>query len=162
MFTCAIFWPTQKEVNDRGLPRLHRARKCSASSTPTSAANNEQWNDIPVKGGELFAFDDASTYIQEPPFFTDLHPTPDEIEADQRCPRAGDGRGFSVTTDHISARPARSKRIRPRRQIPDGAWPGATPIDFNSYGSRRRGNDRVMTRGTFANIRSEESAGIRH
>jgi aconitate hydratase len=101
-----------------------------------------------VRGGELFAWSDASTYIQNPPFFTDLSPQPRPIVPIQaaRClVMVGD----SVTTDHIS--PAGSIK----KDSPAGAYlmeHGVRPIDFNSYGSRR-GNDRVMTRGTFANIR---------
>jgi aconitate hydratase len=109
---------------------------------------NEQWNEIPMKGGELFAFDDKSTYIQEPPFFVGLKGVPDEI-----LPIKGAFVlvmvGDSVTTDHIS--PAGSIK----KDSPAGKYlmeHGVQPLDFNSYGSRR-GNDRVMTRGTFANIR---------
>ena len=109
---------------------------------------NETWNAIPVSGGDLYDWDEDSTYIQEPPFFTDL--TLDispisNIENARVLVKAGD----SITTDHIS---------------PAGAIAGSSPaaqylrehgvklLDFNTYGSRR-GNDRVMTRGTFANIR---------
>src|SRR5450432_4203641 len=109
---------------------------------------NPEWNAIPVRGGELFEFDEKSTYIQEPPFFIDLKPKPSPIKS------IVGGRvlvmvGDSVTTDHIS--PAGSIK----KETPAGNFlmdAGVRPIDFNSYGSRR-GNDRVMTRGTFANIR---------
>jgi aconitate hydratase len=109
---------------------------------------NSTWNDIPLTGGALYQWSGDSTYIQEPPFFADLKPelaSPSDI----RGARVLMLLGHSVTTDHIS---------------PAGAIPAATPAgqyligqgvqprDFNSYGSRR-GNDRVMTRGTFANIR---------
>jgi aconitate hydratase len=139
-------WPTQEEVN----------QTIAACITPemfqkqySNVANgSEQWNAIPVKGGELFEWDAASTYIQEPPFFTDLSPEPKRIE------RIAGARvlamvGDSVTTDHIS--PAGSIK----KDSPAGRYlieHGVRPLDFNSYGSRR-GNDRVMTRGTFANIR---------
>ena len=110
--------------------------------------SNEAWNAIPVKGGQLFAWDPDSTYIQEPPFFQEM---PEEagviapIEGARVLVKVGD----SVTTDHIS--PAGSIAV----DAPAGAYlveKGVAKGDFNSYGSRR-GNDRVMTRGTFANIR---------
>ena len=109
---------------------------------------NETWNAISGAGGELFAFTESSSYIQEPPFFVDLTPEPAPL-ADIRGARVLALLGDSVTTDHIS----------PAGDIPaDG--PAGTYLktfglekkDFNSFGSRR-GNDRVMTRGTFANIR---------
>jgi aconitate hydratase len=139
-------WPTQKQVNDVMAacisPEMFRKQYANVGS------KNEQWNAIPVKGGELFAFDDASTYIQEPPFFTNLKPTPEPIKPIQNA-RVLVMVGDSVTTDHIS--PAGSIK----KDGPAGEFlmkHGVRPIDFNSYGSRR-GNDRVMTRGTFANIR---------
>ena len=112
------------------------------------AERNEQWNQIPVKGGELFQWDEKSTYIQEPPFFTNLTPEAQPIKSIQEA-RVLVMVGDSVTTDHIS--PAGSIK----KDSPAGKFlieHGVSAIDFNSYGSRR-GNDRVMTRGTFANIR---------
>jgi len=139
-------WPTQKEVNDVMAacisPEMFRKQYANVGS------KNEQWNAIPVKGGELFAFDEASTYIQEPPFFTDLKPTPDPIKPIEKA-RVLVMVGDSVTTDHISPAGAIKKNG------PAGEFlmkHGVGPLDFNSYGSRR-GNDRVMVRGTFANIR---------
>ena len=110
--------------------------------------SNEEWNKIPVKGGELFEWDAESTYIQEPPFFIDMSPEPAPIQPIQKA-RVLVKVGDSVTTDHIS--PAGSIAI----DSPAGQYlieKGVEPKGFNSYGSRR-GNDRVMTRGTFANIR---------
>lgn len=139
-------WPTQQEVHDVVAssisPEMFRGQYDNVGN------KNPEWNAIPVKGGELYAWDQHSTYIQEPPFFTDLKPTPDPIRAieNARClVMVAD----SVTTDHIS--PAGSIK----KSSPAGHWlieHGVQPLDFNSYGSRR-GNDRVMTRGTFANIR---------
>ncbi len=110
--------------------------------------SNEKWNAIPVPEGALYAWDEWSTYIQEPPFFTDLGTTPGPIQSitgGRVLVKVGD----SVTTDHIS----------PAGSIPADSPAGkylqdhdVAPQEFNSYGSRR-GNDRVMTRGTFANIR---------
>ncbi len=110
--------------------------------------SNEAWNAIPVKGGTLFDWDERSTYIQEPPFFIDMSPEPEPIqpiEGARVLVKVGD----SVTTDHIS--PAGAIPL----DSPAGAYlvdHGVEKKDFNSYGSRR-GNDRVMTRGTFGNIR---------
>ncbi|MEX2535372.1 MAG: aconitate hydratase AcnA [Trueperaceae bacterium] len=110
--------------------------------------SNEEWNKIPVKGGELFGWDEDSTYIQEPPFFVDMSPQPEPIRPIKGA-RVLAKVGDSVTTDHISPAGAIG------RDTPAGRYlieKGVTQKNFNSYGSRR-GNDRVMTRGTFANIR---------
>ena len=146
-------WPTQKEVQDAisscVTPELFRKQYAKADS------GNEQWNEIPVKGGELFAWDEASTYIQEPPFFAGITGEEGNPKPEVRSPKPITNArvlamvGDSVTTDHIS--PAGSIK----KDSPAGTYlmeHGVKPIDFNSYGSRR-GNDRVMTRGTFANIR---------
>ncbi len=109
---------------------------------------NETWNAIHSGEGELFEWAAASTYIQEPPFFTELSrdvPHIKEIRGARVLALLGD----SITTDHIS--PAGTIAA----DGPAGRFliaNGVQPRDFNSYGSRR-GNDRVMTRGTFANIR---------
>jgi aconitate hydratase len=109
---------------------------------------NAMWNDIRVAGGELFAWQEDSTYIKEPPFLVDLSPEPQPILplAGARCLAL---LGDSVTTDHISPAGAIAA------DSPAGKYlqaAGVQPTDFNSYGSRR-GNDQVMTRGTLANIR---------
>ncbi|MFP5247514.1 MAG: aconitate hydratase, partial [Thermoanaerobaculia bacterium] len=112
------------------------------------AEQNPLWNEIPSSTGLLYDLDPESTYIQEPPFFAELDQqasTSQEIRGARPLAIFGD----SVTTDHIS--PAGSiKATSPAgRYLQEN---GVTPQDFNSYGSRR-GNDRVMTRGTFANVR---------
>ena len=109
---------------------------------------NPDWNAIPVAGGDLFAFREDSTYIQEPPFFQGLTKAPAPL-TDIVGARVLAVLGDSVTTDHIS--PAGDIALA----SPAGRFLGAKGVekkDFNSYGSRR-GNDRVMVRGTFANIR---------
>jgi len=109
---------------------------------------NETWNNIPTSEGELYSWDEQSTYIQEPPFFLDLSRDEPHMEKIKRA-RVLAVLGDSITTDHIS--PAGSIAA----DSPAGKYlveRGVAPRDFNSYGSRR-GNDRVMTRGTFANIR---------
>jgi len=110
--------------------------------------SNEVWNAIDVAAGDLYTWDEASTYIQEPPFLVDLGAEPAAIESISGA-RVLLLLGDSVTTDHIS--PAGSiGKDSPAGKYLIGA--GVEPVDFNSYGSRR-GNDRVMHRGTFANIR---------
>jgi aconitate hydratase len=110
--------------------------------------SNDVWNRIPVAAGDLYTWDEASTYIQEPPFLVDIAPQPSPIQP-LRGARVLAALGDSVTTDHIS--PAGSIA----KDSPAGRFliaRGVQPVDFNSYGARR-GNDRVMVRGTFANIR---------
>ncbi|NLX13302.1 MAG: aconitate hydratase AcnA [Phycisphaerales bacterium] len=109
---------------------------------------DETWQAIPTEGSDLYAWSPDSTYIREPSFFEDLSPEPRPIHpiTGARClVMVGD----SVTTDHISPAGA----IKP--DSPAGRYlqeHGVKPSEFNSYGSRR-GNDQVMVRGTFANIR---------
>ena len=110
--------------------------------------SNPRWNAVPTSTGELYDWDEASTYIQEPPFLAELSREP-QPPASIHGARVLLALGDSVTTDHIS--PAGSIA----KTSPAGTFlveHGVPPADFNSYGARR-GNDRVMTRGTFANIR---------
>ena len=139
-------WPTQNEVHDAMTaslgPEMFKKQYANVANA------NEDWNKIPVKGGELFNFDEKSTYIQEPPFFTDLSPEPKPIQAIHGA-RVLVMVGDSVTTDHISPAGAIKKDSPAGKFLMEN---NVGPLDFNSYGARR-GNDRVMTRGTFANIR---------
>ncbi|WP_161882779.1 aconitate hydratase AcnA [Deinococcus alpinitundrae] len=110
--------------------------------------SNAQWNAIPVSGGDLYNWNENSTYIQNPPFFENLADGVKEV-SDIESARVLVKVADSVTTDHIS--PAGSFGA----SSPAGKFlieNGVPQKDFNSYGSRR-GNDRIMTRGTFANIR---------
>jgi aconitate hydratase len=112
------------------------------------ADQNPKWNEIPSSRGEIYQWDEKSDYIHEPPFFADFSMSAGRI-ADIRGARPLGIFGDSVTTDHISPAGA----IKPNS--PAGQYlvsRGIKPEDFNSYGSRR-GNDLVMTRGTFANVR---------
>ncbi len=109
---------------------------------------NQQWNAIPVKGGDLFSFDANSTYVQNPPYFEGLTMQVGTIKAIHGA-RVLLKLGDSITTDHISPAGAFSAKSPAGKYLNELGVPVA---DFNSYGSRR-GNDRVMTRGTFANIR---------
>jgi aconitate hydratase len=112
------------------------------------AEQNPMWNEIPSTEGDVYQWDPESTYIQEPPFFENFSMQPGTL-ASIHGARALAIFGDSVTTDHISPAGAIKKTS------PAGIYlqeRGVKPEDFNSYGSRR-GNDRVMTRGTFANVR---------
>ena len=142
----ADIWPTADEIGAHLAvaedPATFRRLYDGISSS------NVSWNAIPVAGEALYGWEDQSTYIQEPPFFVEM--TPDvrpigSIKAARVLVKVGD----STTTDHISPAGPIAK------DSPAGLYlqeQGVKPLDFNSYGSRR-GNDRVMTRGTFANIR---------
>ncbi len=112
------------------------------------AAQNPKWNEIPGSAGQLYAWDGASTYIQHPPFFENFSMQPGTV-AEISGARPLGIFGDSVTTDHISPAGA-IKAASPAGQYL--VEHGVEPTDFNSYGSRR-GNDRIMTRGTFANVR---------
>ena len=139
-------WPSQQEISDTISEALKPVMFDKRYSNVFDA--NETWNAISGQEEDLFKFDDASTYVQEPPFFVDLSPEPGPIE-DISGARVLAMLGDSVTTDHIS--PAGSIAV----DSPAGRYlieKGVEPKDFNSYGSRR-GNHEVMMRGTFANIR---------
>ena len=112
------------------------------------ADQNPKWNEVPSSTGEIYHWDDLSTYIQEPPFFTDFSMEPGHIHEIKGARPLGIF-GDSVTTDHISPAGAIKKTSPAGRFLSEH---GVAFEDFNSYGSRR-GNDRIMTRGTFANVR---------
>ncbi len=139
-------WPTQNEirraVEEAVTPEQFRDRYADVFT------GNETWNAIEGTKELVYAWDPASTYIREPPFFHDLTLDPKPVQ-EIRGARVLVMVGDSVTTDHIS----------PAGAIPEDSPAGQYLInqgvereDFNSYGSRR-GNDEVMVRGTFANIR---------
>ncbi|MGD9723985.1 MAG: aconitate hydratase AcnA [Pirellulales bacterium] len=110
--------------------------------------SNDKWNALPTSSSDLYEWDAASTYIQEPPFLIGLERTPGKI-APIRGARVLAMLGDSVTTDHISPAGSIAAKSPAGRYLVEQ---GVEQVDFNSYGARR-GNDRVMTRGTFANIR---------
>jgi aconitate hydratase len=139
-------WPTQQEILETVQNSL------SADMFKEQYGNvytgNAKWNAIPSAAGDVYQWTETSTYIQEPPFFlnTSLEVKPIEPISGARVLGLF---GDSITTDHIS--PAGSIAA----DSPAGKYliaRGVEKKDFNSYGTRR-GNDRVMTRGTFANIR---------
>ncbi len=139
-------WPTQKEIN----------KLVSKSVTATAfrrryknvTHGNTNWNKIKSANSDLFNWKADSSYIQEPPYFIDMKKESGKIPS-IKAARVLISVGDSITTDHIS--PAGDIAV----DSPAGKYLlslGVKAEDFNSYGSRR-GNDRVMTRGTFANIR---------
>jgi aconitate hydratase len=139
-------WPTLQEVRDQMAAALKPEvfRKLYSNF----AEQNPKWNEIPSTTGNVYSFDVTSTYIQEPPFFTNFSLTPGAIKPITGARVLGLF-GDSVTTDHISPAGAIKKTSPAGKFLLDN---GVTFEDFNSYGSRR-GNDRIMTRGTFANVR---------
>ncbi|WVZ66074.1 hypothetical protein U9M48_015348 [Paspalum notatum var. saurae] len=139
-------WPSNEEIAEveqsSVLPDMFR------STYEAITQGNPMWNQLSVPNAKRYPWDPSSTYIHDPPFFKDITPTPPgprSVEDAYCLLKFGD----SITTDHIS--PAGSIP----RDSPAGKYlleRGVQPKDFNSYGSRR-GNDEVMARGTFANIR---------
>jgi aconitate hydratase len=142
----ADLWPTQSEVRDAMLSALQP--EVFRRLYRDFAKQNPKWNEVPSSEGDVYTWDTASTYIQEPPFFLNFQTQPAPLSPIVGA-RALGIFGDSVTTDHISPAGAIKK------SSPAGVFlqeRGVAAEDFNSYGSRR-GNDRIMTRGTFANVR---------
>jgi aconitate hydratase len=139
-------WPTLEEIHQAMTSALKPEvfRQLYADF----ASQNPKWNEITSSTGDLYAWDEKSDYIHEPPFFENFSMQLGEI-AEVRDARPLGIFGDSVTTDHISPAGAIKKTSPAGRYLIER---GVEPIDFNSYGSRR-GDDRVMTRGTFANVR---------
>jgi len=139
-------WPTPEEVaeymNNAMNPETFKKAYDGIEQS------NQTWNDIPISGGAVYEWKADSTYIQEPPFFMNMSAEPDPISPVQHA-RNLVMVGGSTTTDHISPAGVISPDSPAGRYLIEK---GVKQKDFNSYGSRR-GNDRVMTRGTFANIR---------
>ena len=139
-------WPTSQEIQDAMsksiTPAMYKSRYSNVFQGDTD------WQKVPVKEGETFAWDANSTYINNPPYFKGMQKEPAPVQDIIGANVLGLF-GDSITTDHIS--PAGS--FKP--ETPAGAYlvgRGVKPADFNQYGARR-GHDEVMTRGTFANIR---------
>jgi aconitate hydratase len=139
-------WPSPKEVEDEIL------RSVKAEMFHTQYADvfggDDRWRALPNPEGDLYAWDESSTYVKNPPFFDGMTLTPAGVRPITGA-RALAMLGDSITTDHIS--PAGSIPAA----SPAGKWliaHGVKTVDFNSYGARR-GNHEVMMRGTFANIR---------
>ncbi len=139
-------WPTLSEIR-------HTMQSALAPETFRKfyrdfADQNPKWNEIPASTGDVYQWDEKSDYIHEPPFFQNFSMEAGHIE-EIRGARALGIFGDSVTTDHISPAGAIKETSPAGKYLMSR---GIQPRDFNSYGSRR-GNDLVMTRGTFANVR---------
>ncbi|HEY9155074.1 MAG TPA: aconitase family protein, partial [Opitutaceae bacterium] len=139
-------WPTLQEVRD--LLQSALKPEIFRKLYTDFASQNPKWNEVPSSTGNVYSFDSKSTYIQEPPFFENFGMKTGTI-ANVTGARALGIFGDSVTTDHISPAGAIKKSSPAGKYLIEN---GVSFEDFNSYGSRR-GNDRVMTRGTFANVR---------
>jgi aconitate hydratase len=139
-------WPSLSEIQDAMQKAL--SPETFRKLYRDFADQNPKWNDIPSSSGDIYQWDEKSDYIHEPPFFQNFSMEPGHIE-EIRGVRALGIFGDSVTTDHISPAGA-IKETSPAGKYLKSR--GIQPRDFNSYGSRR-GNDLVMTRGTFANVR---------
>src|SRR5947199_3125778 len=139
-------WPTLSEIQ-------HMMQRALAPETFRKlyrdfAGQNPKWNEIPSSTGDIYQWDEKSDYIHDPPFFENFSMEPGQI-AEIRGARALGIFGDTVTTDHISPAGAIKETSPAGKYLVSR---GVQPRDFNSYGSRR-GNDLVMTRGTFANVR---------
>ena len=139
-------WPSDKEVAETVTGCLTREQ--FQKQYADVFTGSEEWQAISTSTGEMYQWDEKSTYVQDPPFFTGMTLEVGEIEP-IRSARCLALLGDSVTTDHISPAGA----IKPDSPAGEYLIDNDVPVSmFNSFGSRR-GNDRVMTRGTFANIR---------
>ncbi|HEV3164453.1 MAG TPA: aconitate hydratase AcnA [Isosphaeraceae bacterium] len=139
-------WPSQREVQDT-IQKSVRSEMFHKEYSEVFQGD-ERWNSLPVPKGDLFEWDESSTYVKNPPYFEHMTVEPPSL-TQIRNARVLAVLGDSITTDHIS--PAGSIKV----QSPAGLYltnHGVDVKDFNSYGSRR-GNHEVMVRGTFANIR---------
>jgi len=139
-------WPTQREIHDTVMASVKS--DMFHKEYGEVYKGDEQWNGLPVPEGDLYAWEDDSTYVRNPPYFEGMTAELPEIKP-LKGARVLALLGDSITTDHIS--PAGSIKA----DGPAGRYlieRGVGPRDFNSYGSRR-GNHEVMVRGTFANVR---------
>lgn len=147
-------WPSNQEI---AAEVAKVSSKMFSEQYSDVFSGNKDWQSLNIPKGDTYAWQKESTYIQHPPYFIDMQPTPAAISSIKEA-RILALLGDSITTDHIS--PAGSIKT----DSPAGKYlqaQGVAPIDFNSYGARR-GNHEVMVRGTFANIRikNEMLAGV--
>ncbi len=139
-------WPSQKAIHDAVIANIDSTMfKSSYNSVFEGDAN---WKGIDSPEGEIYTWDEKSTYVKNPPYFEGMSMTPPPV-SDIRGARVLALLGDSVTTDHISPAGSIAKDGPAAKYLMDQ---GVKPVDFNSFGSRR-GNHEVMMRGTFANIR---------
>jgi aconitate hydratase A / 2-methylisocitrate dehydratase len=142
----ADVWPTEAEIDEIVASAI--GAEMFTDSYSDVFAGDEQWQSLPTPEGDIFEWDEESTYVRKPPYFEGM-PTDPEPVGDISSARVLLKLGDSITTDHIS--PAGAIKA----DAPAGTYlseHGVERKDFNSYGSRR-GNHEVMIRGTFANIR---------
>ncbi len=148
-------WPSEEEIKEMSEKNISPEMYLHTYQNVSKA--NQKWNEIPYKGEEIYKWQKDSTYIQEPSFFQNMPKELPNLQAKNilkaRClVKVGD----SITTDHISPAGAIPE------DMPAGKYlleQGVSLKDFNSFGSRR-GNDRVMTRGTFGNIRLKNQIAL--
>jgi aconitate hydratase len=139
-------WPSAAEVD--ALVRRTVTTELFTSQYRDVFAGEDAWRALPVPGGSRFAWEEQSTYVRKPPYFTAMRREPAPL-ADLAGARVLAVLGDSITTDHISPAGSIAKESPAARYLVER---GVATADFNSYGSRR-GNDEVMVRGTFANTR---------
>jgi len=139
-------WPSQKEVDEIVTANINR--EMFKSSYEEVFAGDSNWAQVESSTGQIYSWDDSSTYVKNPPYFEGMTMQP-EAKGDIVGARALALLGDSVTTDHISPAGGIQPDSPAGKYLQDN---GVSPGDFNSYGSRR-GNHEVMMRGTFANIR---------
>ncbi|MBP8004920.1 MAG: aconitate hydratase AcnA [Elusimicrobia bacterium] len=139
-------WPSEEEIHETVRtvvrPDMFRARYATVNQ------GDAAWNALPVAAGDLYAWDERSTYIKKPPYFDGMSRTPPGL-AEIRNARALAVFGDSITTDHISPAGSIAEDSPAGRHL---IALGVPKKEFNSYGARR-GNHEIMARGTFANIR---------
>lgn len=148
-------WPSSEEI--RSVEEKCVVPELFAKQYAAAFTSNEKWNAIQITEGSLYQWQDSSTYIQRPPFLEGIQAQA-TATAPIRAARCLAVLGDSVTTDHISPAGSIAKNSPAGRFLMERS---VSPADFNSYGSRR-GNDRIMIRGTFANIRirNQMAAGV--
>lgn len=139
-------WPSRKEIQD--LETKYVIPEMFSKVYNKITEGNAQWNSLSVPESALYPWDAASTYIARPPFFETMTKDLIPLKSLENA-RALLYLGDSITTDHISPAGSIARNSPAAKYLTEK---GLAPRDFNSYGSRR-GNDAVMTRGTFANIR---------
>lgn len=142
----ADIWPSRQEILE--VVQSSVTAQMYTEQYGNTYTGNEKWNEIPSQDGSVYEWNEDSTYIQEPPFFIDMPAQPAPLQA-VKSARVMGLFGDSVTTDHISPAGAIAVNSPAAGYLMER---DVEPQYFNSYGSRR-GNDRVMTRGTFANVR---------
>ena len=147
-------WPTDDEINE--IMGQVLTSKDFEKSYGTIFDGNETWRNLEIPSGKLYEWNENSTYIKEIPFFHGISSDPEPLQ-DIKDARALLVLGDSVTTDHISPAGSFNEYSAAGKYLIEH---GVVRKDFNSYGSRR-GNDEVMVRGTFSNVRIKNKLATR-